>query len=88
MNCDVTVKENLKKAKIISKRHDDKENLEIIVGNIDSIDFKEKQFEVYKKTNEYLVRKKELKKDGWKQKDIDGFLRSFVTEYTEKLLVE
>ena len=50
--------------------------------------FKEKQFEVYKKTNEYLVRKKELKKDGWKQKDIDGFLRSFVTEYTEKLLVE
>ena len=49
---------------------------------------KEKQFEVYKKTDEYLERKKELKKDGWKQKDIDGFLRSFVNEYTEKLLVE
>lgn len=49
---------------------------------------KRKQFEVYKKTVEYLERKKELKKDGWKQKDIDGFLRSFVTEYTEKLLAE
>lgn len=49
---------------------------------------KEKQFEAYKKSNEYLERKKELKKDGWKQKDIDGFLRSFVTEYTEKLLIE
>ncbi|UUV22563.1 hypothetical protein [Paenimyroides aestuarii] len=49
---------------------------------------KEKQFEAYIKSNEYLERKKELKKDGWKQKDIDGFLRSFVTEYTEKLLIE
>lgn len=49
---------------------------------------KEKQFEVYKKTNEYRERNKELKKEGWKQKDIDRFLRSFVTEYTEKLLVE
>ena len=50
--------------------------------------FKEKQFDVYKKSKEYIERHKELKKDEWKQKDIDGFLRSFVTEYTEKLLVE
>lgn len=49
---------------------------------------KEKQFEAYKKTKEYLQHKKELEKDGGKQKDIDAFLRSFVTEYTEKLLVE
>ena len=41
----ICVEENLKKAEIISKRHNDKENLEIIVGNIDSIDFKEKQFD-------------------------------------------
>lgn len=49
---------------------------------------KERQFEAYKNSKEYIERKKELKKDGWKQKDIDGFLRSFVTEYTEKLLNE
>lgn len=32
-----------------------------------------------------MERKKELKKEGWKQKDIDGFLRSFIVEYTDKL---
>lgn len=48
---------------------------------------KEQQFEVYKKSPEYQEQKKELKKGGWKQKEIDGFLRSFVPEYTEKFLV-
>ena len=47
---------------------------------------KDRQFEVYKKTNSYLEKKKELKKEGWKQKDIDRFLKSFETEFTEKLL--
>lgn len=41
----VCVEENLKKAEIISKRHEDKKNLEIIVGNIESVDFKGKQFD-------------------------------------------
>lgn len=49
---------------------------------------KEKQFETYKTTEEYLKQKKELKKKRWKEKDIDRFLRSYVVEYTEKLLVE
>jgi len=50
--------------------------------------FKERQFEAYKKSNEYLERRKELKKDGLKKKYIDGFLKIYVTEYTEKLLTE
>ena len=50
--------------------------------------FKNKQFELYKKSTEYKTRKRDLKVEGWKEKDIDSFLRSFVIQYTEKLLLE
>ncbi len=49
---------------------------------------KEKQFEAYKKTNEYLEERKRLKKRGLKQKDIDDLLRIGIIEKTEKLLIE
>ena len=41
----VTVEEDLKKAELISKRHNDKENLDIIAGNLNDIDFKGKKFD-------------------------------------------
>ena len=49
--------------------------------------FKNKQFEIYKKSTEYKTRKNDLKGEGWKEKDIDKFLKSFVIQYTEKLLI-
>lgn len=48
--------------------------------------FKNKQFEIYKKTNEYLERRKELEKDNWESEKIDEFLKSYVTDYTQKIL--
>ena len=41
----ITIEEDLKRAELISKRHKDKENLEIIVGDFDNIDFKELKFD-------------------------------------------
>lgn len=41
----ITIEEDLKRAEIISKRHKDKENLEIIVGDFDNIDFKQLKFD-------------------------------------------
>ena len=41
----VTVEEDLKKAELISKRHNDKENLDIIAGNLNDIDFKGRKFD-------------------------------------------
>jgi hypothetical protein len=48
--------------------------------------FKEKQFAAYKKTDEYKETKSKLKKDGSSDEFIDNFLRSFVTQYTSKIL--
>ena len=41
----VTLEEDIKKAKLISKRHKDKENLEIIAGDFNNIDFKDMKFD-------------------------------------------
>jgi hypothetical protein len=50
--------------------------------------FKNKQFSAYKKTDEYNETKAKLKKDGSSDKFIDSFLRSFVTQYTSKILTD
>jgi hypothetical protein len=50
--------------------------------------FKDKQFSAYKKTDEYKETKAKLKKDGSSDKFIDSFLRSFVTQYTSKILTD
>lgn len=50
--------------------------------------FKDKQFEAYKQTEEYKETKAKLKKDGSTDEFIDNFLRSFVTDYTSKILTE
>jgi hypothetical protein len=50
--------------------------------------FKDKQFEAYKKTDEYKETKAKLKKDGSTDDFIDNFLRSFVTQYTSKILTD
>ena len=41
----VTIEEDLKRAELISKRHKNKENLEIIAGDFNNIDFKEEKFD-------------------------------------------
>jgi len=50
--------------------------------------FKDKQFSAYKKTDEYKETKAKLKKDGSSDEFIDSFLRSFVTQYTSKILTD
>lgn len=52
--------------------------------------FKEKQFQAFKKTDEYKKIKEDLKKEGENYSDefIDSFLRSYVIEYTSKILIE
>lgn len=50
--------------------------------------FKERQFQVFKQTDEYKKIKADLQKDGSSDEFIDSFLRSFVTEYTSKILTE
>lgn len=50
--------------------------------------FKERQFQAFKKTEEYKKIKADLQKDGSSDEDIDSFLQSFVTEYTSKILTE
>lgn len=51
--------------------------------------FKDKQFEAFKKTEEYNKMREEAKKDGnFDQKFFDSFVRSYVTNYTSKILVD
>ncbi|MDI9312194.1 MAG: hypothetical protein QM535_18410 [Limnohabitans sp.] len=50
--------------------------------------FKDKQFSAYKKTDEYKETKAKLKKEGSSDEFIDSFLRSFVTQYTSKILTD
>ncbi|SDL86291.1 hypothetical protein SAMN05421823_108307 [Catalinimonas alkaloidigena] len=50
--------------------------------------FKERQFQVFKQTDEYKKIKADLQKDGSSDEFIDSFLRSYVTEYTSKILTE
>jgi hypothetical protein len=50
--------------------------------------FREKQFQAFKKTDEYQKMKTELQKDSDSDEFIDSFLRDFVVKYTSKILVE
>lgn len=50
--------------------------------------FKGRQFQAFKQTKEYKKIKKDLIKDGNSKKFIDSFLRSYVTDYTLKILIE
>lgn len=50
--------------------------------------FKERQFHVFKQTEEYKKLKADLQRDGNSDEFIDSFLRSFVTQYTSKILTE
>lgn len=52
--------------------------------------FKDRQFAEFKKTDEYKKLVKELIKDGGNsdQKGADSFIRSYVTNYTAKILVD
>mgnify|MGYP001381316081 CR=1 FL=1 len=51
--------------------------------------FKERQFQAFKKTEEYKKLIEEMKKDGsYDEKFADSFLRNFVTDYTSKILVD
>ncbi len=50
--------------------------------------FKEKQFQVFKQTDEYRKIKADLQKDGNSDEFIDSFLKSYVIQYTSKILTE
>jgi len=48
--------------------------------------FKEKQFQAFKKTDEYKNLKAELKKKDQEDNFIDSFLKVYLTEYTSKII--
>lgn len=50
--------------------------------------FKERQYEEFKKTEEYKKLAKEMKKESRNQEFIDSFLKSFIINYTSKILVD
>ena len=51
--------------------------------------FKERQFQAFKKTEEYKKAFEDLRKEGDRTPEfIDSFLRDFVIEYTSKILVD
>lgn len=51
-------------------------------------EFKEKQFQAFKQTDEYREIKAELLKDGNTEEFIDDFLKIFVIEYSSKILTD
>lgn len=52
--------------------------------------FKDRQFAEFKKTDDYKKLIKDMKKDAadWDEKMTESFIRSFVTNYTGKILVD
>lgn len=50
--------------------------------------FKKRQFQAFKETEEYKKLRTDLQKNGSTDEFIDSFLRSFVTEYTSKILTD
>jgi hypothetical protein len=50
--------------------------------------FKEKQFQVFKQNEDYHKMKSDLLQKGNSEEFIDSFLRSYVTEYTSKILTD
>lgn len=62
---------------------------ELTFNNSQYESFKSKQFELFKKTPEYKKIVEDLKKDGNRDEEfIDSFLRSFVINYTSRILNE
>ncbi len=51
-------------------------------------EFKERQFQFFKKTDKYKQIKTDLQKDGSSDDFIDSFLKDFVIDYTTKILTE
>lgn len=71
--------------------------LEIDKGNLISeknmtnkayLKFKHKQFNAYKKTDEYRAIKERMLKKGDNEKSIDDFLEKFIIDYTSKILIK
>lgn len=52
------------------------------------VDFKERQFQAYKKTKAYKQQVARLKQHGGSQEFVDSFLRDFVVSYTSEFLDE
>jgi hypothetical protein len=50
--------------------------------------FKEKQFQVFKQTEDYNKMKSDLLQKGNSEEFIDSFLSSYVTQYTSKILTD
>ena len=50
--------------------------------------FKEKQFQAFKKTDEYKQLKDDMKKEGSTDDSIEFFLQTYVIDYTSKILTE
>jgi hypothetical protein len=50
--------------------------------------FRNRQFEAFKKTDEYKKLKEKLKKEGDSDKFIDGFLKGYIVNYTSRFLVD
>jgi hypothetical protein len=51
--------------------------------------FKERQYQAFKKTDEYKKLIEDMKKEGdYDEKFTDSFLRSFIVNYTSKILVD
>ncbi|MCO5252609.1 MAG: hypothetical protein M9949_14470 [Candidatus Kapabacteria bacterium] len=51
-------------------------------------EFKDKQYQAFKQTDEYQEIKAELLKDGNTEEFIDDFLKIYVIEYSSKILIE
>lgn len=51
--------------------------------------FKERQFEAFKKTEEYKKLKEQAEtREGYEEESFDGFLGDFIVDYTSKFLVD
>lgn len=50
--------------------------------------FKEKQFQIFKQTEDYHKMKSDLLQKGNSEEFVDSLLRSYVTEYTSKILTD
>ena len=50
--------------------------------------FRERQFEAFKETEAYTTLKEKLKKKGDSNKFIEGFLKSYIVNYTSRFLVD
>ncbi len=50
--------------------------------------FKERQFQEFKKTEEYKKEKESMQKEKYSDKDIDSLIKSFYIQYTTKIIAE